>query len=268
MKILPKILILNFVLSMSCQRSATTSDKERLGQQVQDQTLIANSQLDKQKQDKNKEIASIQKRENNLDAEFRALLESTKIIIQNNQKIPTFEMYVDSNSFESLRNHYLKVECTKNEFMNLIEFNIDFNETYLNSSNRTGLTDGTLFCIKPFIETESELSKILYGRSEGGHTSDKMQLITSNHQLKQIYILPLSYQTGWDGHETVVKSKIRANIIIREITERYGWSSMHPDSLDKQPRRVVTQKIKVNKSGKMEVIKEEVKKYNIDKLFD
>ena len=66
---------------MSCQQSATTSDKERSGHPVQDQTIIANSQLDKLKQDKNEEIASIQKRENNLEAELKALLESTKIII-------------------------------------------------------------------------------------------------------------------------------------------------------------------------------------------
>lgn len=268
MKILPKILILNFVLSMSCQQTTTTSEKERSGRPVQDQTIKANSQFDKLNQDKNEVIASIQKNENNLEAEIKVLLESTKRIIQNNQKIPAFDMYVDLNKFESMRNHYLKVECNNTKFMNLIEFNINLIETYANSSNLTGLTDGNLICIKPFIESKSELSKILYVRSEGGHTSDKIQLVTSNDQLKQIYILPLSYQTGWDGHETIVKSKISTNIITRVITEKFGWSNMHPDSLNKQPRRVVTQKIKVNKNGKMEVIKEEVKKYNIDELFE
>ena len=43
---------------------------------------------------------------------------------------------------------------------------------------------------------------------------------------------------------------------------------MNPDSLNKQPKRVVIQQIVVGKNGKMEVLKEEIKKYNIDELFD
>lgn len=271
MKIQPKISIIILLLFLSCKQSGTISKKENSHKTIEDREIYNDGIFNGSKHDinsnQNKNVIS-QNDENKIIKEHKELLESTKRIIQRNQQIPTFSLYDNSERFEIMRTHYLQLICENINYKNNIEFNIGFNETFINSSEQTGKYDGQLFCISKFNESETEISKIIYGRSEGGHTSDKIQLITSNNQLKQIYVLPLSYQTGWDGHETTVKSNINNNVITREITERYGWSNMHPDSLNKQPKRVVIQQIVVGKNGKMEVLKEEIKKYNIDELFD
>ena len=259
------------MLFLSCKQFGTISQKENSDKAIDDREIYNDGIFNESKQEinsnQNTNVTS-QNDENKLVKEHRELLESTKRIIQRNQQIPTFSLYDDSGRFESMKNHYLQLICENINYKNHFEFNIGFNKTFINSSEQTGKYDGQLFCISKFNESETEISKIIYGRSEGGHTSDKIQLITLNNQLKQIYVLPLSYQTGWDGHETSVKSNINNNEITREITERYGWSNMNPDSLNKQPKRVVIQQIVVGKNGKMEVLKEEIKKYNIDELFD
>lgn len=203
-----------------------------------------------------------------LQQELNDLKESTKRIIESNQSIPTIRIDSAGNRFDERMNYYLGIPCDDNEYKGLNHFSIQFNDQYINSSKKTGKYDGTAFCLRQVEEPNLKHSRIIFRRSEGGHTSDEITLITANNQQKLIFILPLSYYTGWDGHETTVKSKLKENIIIREITERYGWSNMHPDSLSNQPRRVVTQQIKVNENGRMEVVDEIVVKYNIDKLFD
>lgn len=271
MKIQFKISIIILLIFLSCKQSGTISQKENSDKAIEDWGIYHDGFFIESQQEINSNQSTnvtSQNDENKIVQERRELLESTKRIIKRNQKIPTFSLYDDSIMFESIKNHYLQLTCENINYKNHFEFNIGFNRTFINSSEQTGKYDGQLFCISKFNESETEISRIIYGRSEGGHTSDKIQLITSNNHLKQIYVLPLSYQTGWDGYETTVKSNINNNIITREITERFGWSNMDPDSLAKQPRRVVIQKIKVNKNGKMEIINEEVNKYNIDELFN
>jgi hypothetical protein len=271
MKIQSKISIIILLISLSCKQSGTISQKKNSDKVNEDPEIYNDGIFNESQQDINsnqKTNVTSQNDENTIVKEHRELLESTKRIIQRNQQIPTFSLYDDSGRFELIKNHYLQSICEHINYKNHVEFNTGFNETFINSSEQTGKYDGQLFCISKFNESETETSKIIYKRSEGGHTSDKIQLITSNNQLKQIYVLPLSYQTGWDGHEITVKSNINNNVITRKIIERYGWSNMHPDSLNKQPKRVVIQQIVVRENGKLEVLKEEIRKYNIDELFD
>lgn len=205
---------------------------------------------------------------NKLKQERQDLRESTKRIIKRNQSIPSFKVDSTRNRFEQRVNFYHGIECYEDKYSKLNNFSIQINNIYPNSSTKTKKYDGKIFCLRQLNIEGSELSLLVYGRNEGGHTSDMVEIITADNEEHKIYILPLSYQTGWDGHETIVESNINDRVITRKITERFGWSNMYSDSLAKQPRREVLQIIRINNNGAMEKIREKINQYNIDKLFN
>lgn len=214
-------------------------------------------------------VAQKEPEKNTIEQEELALLEATKSIILRNQEIPTIRVDSTGERFEERKNYYYGVACDSDQYSMLNQFDIAFNERYPNSSERTGKYDGQIFCLKKLDGPSAEHSIIVFKRSEGGHTSDNISLVTVNDQDKRLNVLHLSYHTGWDGHETTVESYIENNLITRKIEERYGWPNAHADSLvQKQPRRVVTQEILVKENGNMEVVKETIVKYNIDELFN
>ena len=141
-----------------------------------------------------------------LQQELNELKESTKGIIERNQSIPSIRIDSAGNRFDERKNYYLGIPCDDNEYKDLNHFSIQFNDQYINSSKNTGEYDGTAFCLRQVEEPNLKNSRIIFQRSEGGHTSDEITLITANNQQKLIFILPLSYYTGWDGHETTVES--------------------------------------------------------------
>lgn len=270
MRIFINISIIGLLL-VSCVNEQTS----KTGDGWMEKTTVieekANHQLDQNEKSHLIETKEIVKSEapqaDKIEQERIQLIESTKRIILQNQSIPSIKVDSMVERFEKQKNYYFGKTCNPDEYEALNQYSIEFNNEYPNSSKNTGEYDGNIFCLKKLDKPNIENSIIVFGRNEGGHTSDVVTLITINNEAKRIYYLPLSYSTGWDGHQTEVKSTIEHNKISREIDERYGWSNLHPDSLSKQPRRVITQEIIVKENGNMQVLRENVTKFNINELF-
>ena len=274
MRLLLNILIIGSLL-VSCvqqdgpEQKANTEDREA-SQSDSNQTSGAQVRDDhKFPTSEDEQLATHDKQEKKTPEEERLdLIESTKRIIQRNQAIPSIRVDSGNIRFGQRKNFYFEPSCDHGEYKLLNQFSVELNDSFRMSSNNTGKNDGKVFCLRRLEGLNEGHSVIVFARNEGGHTSDETALITVNDKDKHLFYLPLSYYSGWDGHETLVKSTISKNMITREIEERYGWSNEHPDSLNKQPRRVVVQEIMVKSNGSMELLNEDVFKYNMDELFE
>lgn len=102
MKPLAKVIIINVALSLSCKPSVGTLDKEISDLHVSNRADNPVKQLDSLNHERNQDKID-------LLAESEVLIESTKRIIQNNQKIPSFELYSDSNEFKNTKNYYIYI---------------------------------------------------------------------------------------------------------------------------------------------------------------
>lgn len=267
MRPLINILIIGLLL-VSCVNKQTSKTGGDLIEESTDTKDRANYQVDeKERSPVTRTEQIVNSRTDKIEQERIQLIESTKRIILRNQSIPSIKVDSMDERFKKQKNYYFGKTCNPDEYEALNQYSIEFNNEYPNSSKNTGEYDGNIFCLKKLDKPNIENSVIVFGRNEGGHTSDVVTLVTINNETKRIYYLPLSYSTGWDGHQTEVKSTIEHNKISREIEERYGWSNLHPDSLSKQPRRIITQEIIVKENGNMQVLRENVTKFNINELI-
>ncbi len=266
------LLILTIILvHFSCKENPRPSELHSISKENKSVESRSTKSKDKNMhlaKPRNHEIKTKKKTKEKIENNKLDPLAATKRKISRNQSIPSFRVdSIEQNYIHSI-NTYRELTCDVKKYMHTNTFNIHFNDTYANSSNNTGLTDGTLFCLRDLALHDTDFSKLIFGRNEGGHTSDEVQIVTANNDQNRIYTLPLSYQERWDGYQTDVESTIHRNMINRKITNRYGWSNMHPDSLAKQARREVLQVIHLHENGEMELMTEEVSTYNMDDLIN
>lgn len=217
--------------------------------------------------EKNKDEKKENDSERKMKNERNQLLEATRKIISENRFIPSFKIDSMKNRYEQRVIEYNQLQCNLKQYSSLNQFSIEFNQEYPNSGLMTRKEDGKIFCLRDLELEAAELGLIVYRRSEGGHTSDGVEMITGKKEDSIIYILPLSCHIGWDGHETEVESSIEGRMITRKITEKYGWSNLQPDALVKQPQRIVLQEIEIKANGEMEKISEKVYMYNMEELM-
>lgn len=205
---------------------------------------------------------------NKVQQELQTLQDATKGMIVQHEAIPSFHIDAEEQLVQQILAARNTLNCAENvKYAKMNRFDLQFIEAYENSSTQTQLVDGAAFCLSNLDLPNTSLSKIVYQRAEGGNLSDQVLMNTINDASNKCHTLLLCYKTGRDGYEIVVESTINGTMVTRKITERFGWSNLHPDSLALQPRREVEQQIKVQSNGAMEVVAEEVQKYNIEELF-
>lgn len=271
MKVIIQISLIALLL-VACRRQSSSETEVDLNNATE-KIATTKEQVDRQSGSVDKSYTTktaqpVQSKIEKIEQERLERMDATRRIIVQNQSIPSFQIDSMSNRFKEKKRFYFDTLCAGNTNEILGTYSIAFNDVYPNSSKNTGKEDGASFCLGSLVKFNIKNAIIVFGRNEGGHISDGVTLVALNDKLNKIYYLPLSYFTGKDGHETTVQSSIKNNIITRKIEERYGWTNMHPDSLNKQPRRVITQEIIIHKSGSMEILKENIAKFNLDENFN
>ena len=155
-------------------------------------------------------------------------------------------------SFEEWKFKNEKSGCVYNKLFTPGDFNNSIIEQFEFSSEQTNKFDGKSFCVRHKKLAHLPYSKLIYRRNEGGHITDMVELI-SVYDKNKIYILPLFFKTSRDGYVKIIESKFAAEnaMIGRKITERFGWSNLHPDSLANQPQRISEETYQIQNNGKI-----------------
>jgi len=177
----------------------------------------------------------------------------------------SFSMDSIADRHQGMLEKYMNLEC-KERRSNLSEkYEFARISSYENSSEKTGKTDGQLFCWSDLIHNEGYTAKIIYSRNEGGHASDEITLVSIGKAAEAIYRLPLLAWYGRDGYESLIESEIINSITIkRKIVERLGWRTANNPDGTRQPRSETVQVFRLSEDGKIEVVSEEIRNYNFD----
>ena len=246
--ILIKSIYLLFILAIISCHTSTSPEKKEASEKV-----IAPMNGDNLKQTpkipKKKKVSSISA------AKYHMLRDSQTYSFQVNRFPKNYQKMVD---------RYAKLNCEDITIPSKLIFDEKFRNNFPQSSIKTNLYDGKLFCLKDLNLKNKTLGKLLFGRSEGGHYSDGISIVTSNSKTKSIYHLNLSSHFGREGFQKTIFSKLDGRTVFRKIEIRYGDSNLHPDSLKLQPRRVINQAITIDEFGVMSKIHERIEKFNLD----
>lgn len=196
--------------------------------------------------------------------EMQPSISATQYQVLRDSQIYSFRVDQYSNQYEEMIEPYTKLDCEDIPISSKLVFDRKFRENFREASVKTHLYDGKLFCLKDLNLSEDTIGKLLFGRSEGGHKSDGISIVTANPKTKSIYHLEVSSHYGREGFDKTIASKLDGQTVFRKIEIRYGDSNTHPDSLALQPRRVIHQAFNIYVSGVMDKVYERIEKFNID----
>ncbi|MCB9284160.1 MAG: hypothetical protein H6563_08825 [Lewinellaceae bacterium] len=174
-------------------------------------------------------------------------------------KVDTMDHYF-LGSLDQIR----QLDCGDARYADLTTFHRSFIDSCKNSSAKTGLEDGQLFCLRSYKTGSNVAAKIAYRRTEGGHSDDDMELISVKANASAIYYLPLYYHFGKEGYDIEIESQLDGNLIRRTIVERYGWSRTTEEGLAQQPRTETQQTFRVQADGTIALLEEKTDHFHIE----
>ena len=182
-----------------------------------------------------------------IQKERQALEDATRQIIAQypNAPKPGVAMETDRNFSKQI----LQLDCEDGKYGKMTGFRSDFLDSYPNSLNKAHLEDGAFFCLRTFPTGGTAVAKIVYHRTEGGHSDDSMELMTVSGDAGSVYRLALFHHFGREGYDILIESEIAGQRIRRKITERYGWSGTREEDLAQQPRTETQQVFRVQGDG-------------------
>ena len=172
------------------------------------------------------------------------------------------------DEFKKIKQQYDLV-CEKQELNLSTSYNQIYSENYDNSSTKANKMDGRIFCLHKLMENENVVVKLLYGRNEGGHSTDAVYVLIMNETLLQTQQLDLYVETGWDGYSTTIESTfIDPMTIKRKVTEVIGWREANDRDGKFQPYVETKQIFKLLEDGTVRKESEEIRKHNFERYLD
>jgi hypothetical protein len=148
--------------------------------------------------------------------------------------------------------HPWKPDCGDAGYGDMIRFGEAFIGAFPQSSIATHLEDGQFICLRTF-----QAAKILYRRTEGGHSDDAIDLVSVKGD--SICRLPLYHHFGKEGYDLLIQSELDGRLIRRTVVERYGWES----DPEKQPRSETLQLFRLEKNGSIALVEEETMQVSV-----
>ena len=258
-----KLLLLIIFFQFSCTEKTESKYQEKIQPKVTESKKITPTKKIKTREDRIKRSAQRnQNGKQKIQNELSQRKRHSKELMEKDTFIPSFQINTFSKNFEEKIKRYKNLDCRDNKWFDEKFINAEFRDSFEHSYAKTNLYDGKIFCLNDLNLSEADFAKLIYGRTEGGHRSDEISIVTGHPVSKTIYHLPLSYHYAIEGSETIVSSQIKGRKINRKIEKRYGWSNLHPDSLKKQPRRVIDQTFAIDELGKMRMINEKIELFN------
>lgn len=177
--------------------------------------------------------------EGKIERELQQMERATRQIIEQYAGLPRPGVYTEPFS-------PWQPDCGEAGYGSLARFDADFIQSYPQSSTATINEDGQFSCLRTF-----QSAKILYRRTEGGHSDDAIELVSVKGD--SVFRLPLYHHFGKDGYDLLIESEIDEGLIRRTVVERYGWE----DDPEKQPRSETRQVFRLEKDGSISLVEEE-----------
>lgn len=170
--------------------------------------------------------------EGKIARELQEMEQATRLIIDQYANLPRPGVYVEPFS------PWLP-GCGDAGYGDLLRFE----EAFIESFPATRLEDGQFICLRTFRD-----AKILYRRTEGGHSDDAIELVSVKGD--SVFRLPLYHHFGKDGYDLLIESEIDGGLIRRKVVERYGWEN----DPEKQPRSETRQVFRLEKDGSISLV--------------
>jgi hypothetical protein len=201
--------------------------------------------------------------EDKVQKELQALEDATRQIIAQYADAPKPGVEVETD--RNFQKQVQQLDCEDGKYGKMTDFRLDFLDSYPNSYQKTHLEDGAFFCLRSFPTGGPATAKIVYRRTEGGHSDDSVELITIPGSAGPVYRLALFHHFGKDGYDLLIESAIDGQRIRRKITERYGWSGTRAEDLARQPRTETQQVFRVQGDGTIVLEEERTVSFHLDR---
>jgi hypothetical protein len=177
--------------------------------------------------------------EGKIERELQEMERATRLIIEQYANLPRPGVYMAPFS-------PWQPDCGEAAYGSLVRFDADFINAFPLSSIATRNEDGQFICLRTF-----HAAKILYRRTEGGHSDDAIDLVSVKED--SFCRLPLYLHFGKEGYDLLIQSELDGRLIRRTVVERYGWES----DPEKQPRSETLQLFRLEKDGSIALVEEE-----------